>query len=259
MTPFMPRNLGSRIWRARWPVYFEVAFIALVDLVYEVMRALVAPTHQGITTSVDHAHDIAQIEATFGGNVETSVQRVTDGIAGGRFATTWYYTLAYTALFVGFLAAVWLWRRPNYAFIRNWFIMSQAIALVAFWLYPSAPPRLATSGLVDTTRHALTLGGALGWFQHLRNQYAAMPSLHIGLSFLYALALVWLCAPWGRWRQIWWFLPVWMAWVTVATANHYLLDGIAGVLTVIVALALTHAFSAQDVPRPWQRSATDDA
>ena len=253
----MRLTLRSRIWRARWPIYCEVAFVALLDLVYEVIRALVAPGGQGVNASLVHAHDIAHLEATLGANVETPVQRITDAIAGGRFATTWYYTLAYTTLFVGFLFGVWVWRRQNYAFVRNWFVMSQAIALVVVWRYPSAPPRLAASGHIDTTRHALTLGGALGWFQQLRNQYAAMPSLHIGLSFLYALALVWLCASWGRWRQVWWVLPLWMAWVTMATANHYLLDGIAGVLTVLVALAITHKLTARDVPRPWQRCRPD--
>ncbi len=135
--------------------------------------------------------------------------------------------------------------------MRNWFWAAHGIALVVFWAYPVAPPRLVKAGLVDTTKQALTLGGALDWFQHLRNDYAAMPSLHIGLSFLYALTLFWLCASWGRWRNVFWILPLWMAWVTMSTANHYLLDGIGGILTVLVALAVINWVSADDIPRPW--------
>jgi len=247
------QRLGSCIWRARWPVYCEIMFFALVDVLYEIMRAVVAPNTAGVHASLRHAHDIARLEAALGLNIEAWAQRVTDQIAAAQFITTWYYTLSYTALFIGFFLILWFWQPSKYAFVRNWFWTTHAFALVAFWLYPSAPPRLANSGLIDTTKQALTLGGALEWFQHLRNAYAAMPSLHIGLSFLYALTLVWLCTSWGRWRHVWWILPVWMTWVTMATANHYLLDGVAGVLTVLVALVLINKVAAHDVLRPWQR------
>lgn len=250
--PKQSRPLGSRIWRAQWPAYCEIAFFALLDLIYEVLRALVAPNSAGVHAAFRHAGSIINLEATLGIGMESWAQHATDEIAGGRFVTTWYYTLAYAPLFIGFFLVLWFWRPANYAFVRNWFWAAHGIALIAFWLYPLAPPRFAKQGLIDTTKQALTLGGALDWFQHLRNDYAAMPSLHIGQSFLYALTLVWLCASWGKWRQLWWILPVWMAWVTMATANHYLLDGVGGILAVLAALVVIDRVSAADIPRPWQ-------
>jgi len=248
------RRQGSRAWRAQWPVYCEFIFFAFLDLLYETIRALIAPDTSAIQTAVANAHDLLRLEQALGVGMEAWSQRITDAVAGGRFVTTWYYTLAYTPLFIGFFVLLWLWRRSNYAFVRNWFWMAHGIALIVFWAYPLAPPRLVKAGLIDTTKHALTLGGALDWFQHLRNEYAAMPSLHIGLSFLYALALAWLCTSWGRWRQLWWILPIWMAWVTMATANHYLFDGFAGIATILAALGIVHLISAANIPRPWQRA-----
>jgi hypothetical protein len=253
------RRQGSRVWRAQWPVYCEVLLLVVLDLAYEIIRAVIAPDAAGIRGAVRHAHSLVRTEQHLGLDIESWAQRVTDDIVGGRFIASWYYTLAYFALFIGFFLILWLWRKPNYAFVRNWFWMAHVIALIVFWAYPVAPPRLVTTGLIDTTKHALTLGGALDWFQHLRNEYAALPSLHIGLSFLYALTLFWLCGSWGRWRNAWWILPAWMAWVTMATANHYLVDGLAGILAVLAALAVVDWMSARDIRRPWQAGQTADA
>jgi len=257
MTDWIRRE-GSRVWRAKWPVYCEILFCAFLDLMYETIRALIAPDTSAIRSAVANAHAVLRVETRLGVSMEAWSQRVTDELAGGRLVTTWYYTLAYLPLFIGFLILIWYWRRPSYAFVRNWFWAAHGIALVVFWAYPLAPPRLVKAGLVDSTKQALTLGGALDWFQHLRNAYAAMPSLHIGQSFLYALTLFWLCASWGRWRNVLWILPLWMAWVTMSTANHYLLDGIGGILTVLAALAVINWVSADDIPRPWEPRTTPE-
>jgi membrane-associated phospholipid phosphatase len=59
------------------------------------------------------------------------------------------------------------------------------------------------------------------------NQYAAMPSLHVGWDLCVGLALV-AAAGTLTMRTIGRLMPVVMAAATVLTANHYLLDVIAG-------------------------------
>jgi hypothetical protein len=71
--------------------------------------------------------------------------------------------------------------------------------------------------------------------------------------------LFWLCRSWGPWRNVWWVLPVWMAWVTFATANHYAFDGIGGIVAVAGALAIVNWISTADIRRPWQPDQTADA
>ncbi len=253
------RRYGARAWRAQWPVYCEIVLFVVLDLVYEVLRALVAPDPAGVRGAFRHARSILHSEHALGVAIESWSQRVTDAVAGGRFVTTWYYTLAYTPLFIAFFVGLWYLRKSNYAFVRNWFWTAHGLALIVFWAYPVAPPRLVARGLIDTTKHALTLGGALDWFQHLRNEYAAMPSLHIGQSLLFGLTLFWLCRSWGPWRNVWWILPVWMAWVTFATANHYVFDGIGGIVAVAGALAIVNWISTADIRRPWEPDQTADA
>jgi len=253
------RRIARRAWRAQWPIYCELILFAVLDLAYEVLRAVVAPGASGVRAAFGHAHSVLSGEQALGLNFESWSQRVTDAVAGGRFVTTWYYTLAYTPLFITFFVGLWFLRKRNYAFVRNWFWIAHGVALIAFWLYPLAPPRLVAAGLIDTTKTALTLGGALDWFQHLRNEYAAMPSLHVGQSFLFALTLFWLCRSWGPWRNLWWIVPVWMAWVVFATANHYVFDAIGGIATVLAALFIVDRVSARDIARPWDPVPTADA
>ena len=109
-----------------------------------------------------------------------------------KFTTTWIYTLAHTTGFTVMFLWVWFRRRENYPMFRNWFWVTNGIAVLGYWLYPLAPPRLTGIGLEDPTKQALELGGALSWFQPFRNEFAAMPSMHVGYSFLFGLTLFWL-------------------------------------------------------------------
>jgi PAP2 superfamily len=247
-------SLRARIVRAAWPLPLEILFMAILDLAYEALRLVVAPHGQRVQSAYASAHHIVAAEKSLHLAIESSVQHLTDTIPGGRFVTTWYYTVAYTPLFIGFFVVVWFRWRTHYAFLRNWFWTTHILAVLVFLVLPVAPPRFALNGVVDTTQHALRLGGALNWFQSLRNDYAAMPSLHIGQSFLFACALVLLMHRPGFRKYLWWLLPIWMAWVTMATANHYLLDGVGGVMTVLIALWIVDALTGRDVVRPWQTS-----
>ena len=243
----------SRVWRARWHWGFEVLLFVVLTVVYEGARDLVAPgTAEQIARAFHHAQDVVSVEDALHLHVEADIQDITHAIPGGESAVKWYYTLAHTPGFIAFFTLIWLIRKPEYGFVRNWFWGTHIFAVLTFWLYPLAPPRFLDLGLEDTTKEALKLGGALDWFQPFRNEFAAMPSLHIGYSFFYALALTWLLRPAGRWRFLVWLIPAWMAWVTMSTANHYWLDGVGGAVCVLLGLGLVHLLSGPDVPRPWR-------
>ena len=84
-------------------------------------------------------------------------------------------------------------------------------------------PRL---GFVDTgLRFGQSVYGPRG-HDHLANEFAAMPSLHVGWAVLLAVAvIVTFRTPW-RWLAV--VHPVVTALVVVVTANHFWLDGLAG-------------------------------
>jgi hypothetical protein len=106
---------------------------------------------------------------------------------------------------------------------------------------PLAPPRmLALSGLADTGRlYGPEVYGSPS-SDPLSNQYAAMPSLHVGWALAVAITLI--VATRGRWRWLWLAHPLLTLLVVVATGNHYWLDGLVAIAILGVVLLL--------VPRP---------
>ena len=143
---------------------------------------------------------------------------------------------------------MFLRHRARLRFLHTWYWVTNGAAVIVYGLYPLAPPRfVAGLGLEDTTKAALELGGGLSWFQPFRNLYAAMPSMHVGQTVLYALAITWLVR--SRWRWLVWLWPAMMLVTVMATANHYWLDGVGGTACVAVALAVTTLLVRDG--RPW--------
>ena len=133
------------------------------------------------------------------------------------------------------LTMVWLalHHRRHFLRLRDAMLVSGAIGMAIFVSYPVAPPRLAGLGLVDTVTeqsHAYRVLQPPAF----TNQYAAMPSLHSGWDLLVGMAIVG-AASTLLLRLVGFALPVLMGLAVVATANHYLVDVIAGVALVLVA------------------------
>jgi membrane-associated phospholipid phosphatase len=140
----------------------------------------------------------------------------------------------------GLTAGVMLWlhrRRPEgFPFIRTALLLASGLAIVGFLVYPTAPPRLASVGIVDTVS-----GGHVdlnrGLVSSLYNPYAALPSMHVGYALIVAAGLV----RHGRRplvRAIGALYPPFVLLVIVATGNHFFLDAAAGALVAGLAAAL---------------------
>lgn len=248
-------SFPARLWAARWPLWCEVLLFLVLFVAYEWLRDLVAV--EDPTRPLRHALDIVDIERSLGLFVEPDVQDLAHATAAGEFITKWFYTLAYTGGFLAMFVWVWFRRRPWFPVFRNWFWITNFLAVVGYWVYPLAPPRLTDLDLEDPTKATLTLGGALDWFQPFRNEFAAMPSMHVGQSVLFGLALFWLLRP-SPWRWLAFAWPAFMLFTVMATANHWWLDGVGGVVTVLLGLAIAAAL-AGGMPLPWQRCGRDAA
>jgi hypothetical protein len=238
-----------RAWFAEWPVWAEVLLFLLLTVAYEALRDLVATGD--VLVPLANAHDIIDAERALGLFVEPDIHDWVQSVGALEFATTWTYTLAHTIGFTVMFLWVWFFRRENYPMFRNWFWVTNGIAVVGYWLYPLAPPRLTDIGLEDPTKQTLELGGALSWFQPFRNEFAAMPSMHVGYTVLFGLTLFWLLRP-SPWRWLAFLWPILMLFTVMATSNHWWLDGVGGAAVVLGALALI-ARLAGPYPRPWER------
>jgi len=137
------------------------------------------------------------------------------------------------------VVAVWLYfrHRPQYLLMRNAFLISGAIGLTVYALFPVTPPRLMPEGLgfTDTVFSQYGVSRVANpWF--LRNEYAAVPSLHFGWNLLAAVA-VWLASRDVALRSFAVLMPLATLAAIVLTANHYILDAVAGVLAIAAGMA----------------------
>jgi PAP2 superfamily len=210
----------------------EVGIFALALVVYQASRALVIGSP---ATAFDNARALIHVEKGTGLFVETAIQaRVLPHVQLVEVLNLFYLTAHWVVTPLFF---VWLYRRRRHAYaaVRNAFLVANGLALVVFMLFPVAPPRLAGAreGFVDTLSSVSDVdlhGGVLsGWF----NPYAAVPSMHFGYAALVGVVTAALVRPlWIRALAL--SYPLFVFLVIVGTANHYVIDAIAGGLAMIL-------------------------
>ena len=142
---------------------------------------------------------------------------------------------------------VWLWRRHRgqYRRARTWLATTTVMALVGFVLFPAAPPRLMPAGFGFTDTMAEHAG--VGWWGgaasapkglgSMTNEFAAMPSLHVGWALWCGLMLFRYAGD-RTVRVLGLLYPVLITLVVLGTGNHYLFDCVAGALLLGVGALL---------------------
>ncbi|CAN5737006.1 hypothetical protein BH20CHL4_BH20CHL4_02770 [soil metagenome] len=153
---------------------------------------------------------------------------------------------SYSWFFLPIVAGALFWLfivdDPVFRRFRTCLAISAALALVIMALFPVAPPRmLPGSDIIGT--HAMR-GGSHSFV----NQFAAVPSLHVGWVALSGVALFAGVKHWIRW--FWLIGPVFvMTFTVMATGHHYLVDGIVGsAIGVIPFLVLTYRSALEASP-----------
>ncbi len=200
-------------------------------LVYSQVRGLAG---QRVSDAFINAYNLIDIERDLGIFKELTLQQWV-------LASDFLVDLFNLVYFYGFFplvlptAAFLFLRRPEvYRLARNAFLISGGIAVSFFLTLPTAPPRLVGMGFIDTLNQSFTptyssIPGV--------NHYAALPSMHVGWTFLLAVALFLAFKDW-RFRPVFFVIPVAMFSATVATGNHYFLDGILGLIVAVAALRI---------------------
>jgi len=184
----------------------------------------------------EHAGETIRFEQSLGILAEATVQSATLSYSflTHMFNIIYFYGHWPVILVCG---AVLFVKNPRiYVITRNAFLISGAVALVVYTLFPVAPPRLAFPGISDTL--AMTVPISLDK-SRLINPYAALPSLHVGWDLLIALGIFFGTSRWFiRYPAL--LLPPAMLMATVVTGNHFFVDGIAGALVASSAFALSY-------------------
>ena len=144
-------------------------------------------------------------------------------------ANVYYFAAHFPSMLLFLLWGLFL-KRTAMPRVRWALIGSTAVGLVTHLAFPLAPPRmLDLAGFVDTARILGPDPYALG-IAKAANEFAAMPSMHVGWALLVAVAVVSLAT--SRWRWLVVVHPIVTTLVVVVTANHYWTDVVAGAVLV---------------------------
>jgi len=165
---------------------------------------------------------LVDLERALGLYVEPDIQTL--AMRSGYLTRTvnWIYSFGFLAFVAAALLWLWVTDAPNYRLLRNSLGISALLAVPAIALFPVAPPRLTPgSGLLDTI-------ALLGREHAFANEYAAIPSLHVG--WMAAAGLVLGRSVGGRrGAAVAMLLGPIMLLTVIATGNHFWIDGVVGV------------------------------
>jgi hypothetical protein len=223
---------------AGWRALTEIGLLAGGFLLYEWGRSLFVGS---ATATQDNADRIMAFERRLGLDVEGSIQQFVLRHDDLVVRLNWIYSFAFLSLVLGALFYLYVSNEELYRAYRTSLGISALLALITIALMPTAPPRLAPeSGLLST--HEL-VGGSHGFV----NQYAAMPSLHVGWTALAGFLLS-RTARRAAIRYFWIIVPVAvMTFTVMATGNHYWVDGAVGATYALVpAIVLTRRWEARE-------------
>ncbi len=244
--PDAPVGARDRVRRRRPvadPVWWaEVLLLALCWGLYQGVRLLV-PSDALVARA--NGEGVLRLERALALDVEQGLNAV---VTASRFlALSCDYFYATAHYLVTPVVLVWIYRRHNHAYVRarSVLLVMSVLGLVGFWLLPTMPPRLLGGGFVDT----MAVFSDYGWWGTaasapaglggLTNQFAAMPSLHVGWAAWVGACLVVLGT--RRWLRLLGVLyPLVTTLVVIATANHYVLDAVAGLLVLGASTGLVH-------------------
>jgi hypothetical protein len=195
------------------------------------------------TKAFENGWRVIGLEQRLTGLRELTFQGWTESSHFLAVAVSWtYWNSEFTV--IG-LALLWVYLRRNPAFtrFRNTVLLANVLGLIGYVLLPTAPPRFFTSvGFTNTLGQIGGLNHGSGLIQLAANPYAAMPSLHAADALIVGVVLASVVRH-RVWKVVWLLWPAWVWFSVMATANHFWLDVLAGILLGTIALAIVYQAS----------------
>jgi hypothetical protein len=247
-------------WGLRW--WHELIYVVLVYVAYSAVRNQFGSGGGNVDPepAFNHAKAIIQLQRNIGLYFEDRLQQWYLDLPLHGIIRFWniYYGLFHFVVVA--IALVWMFRKApeRYRLWRNTLAFTTLLALVGFASFSLMPPRLLddpgtfggcqiyaagqtlpdNEGEPPCDRYEFvdTVAEYGGWASFgseemaaVSNQYAAMPSMHIGWSTWCALVLAPLVR--RRWlRALVIAYPFFTLFDIMVTANHYWIDGVGGLI-----------------------------
>ncbi|GAA2061251.1 phosphatase PAP2 family protein [Williamsia deligens] len=223
--------------RPRW--WVEIAVIGGLYAIYSLIRNSVGEV---AATAYRNAGSILAFEDRW----HAALERPLNEWVHNTPVVADVVALQYATLHFIVTPAVLIWlffrRGAHYRRVSAVLILTTVLALIGFYWYPTAPPRLLRhEGFVDVMSQTSNWGwwpesGAPG-SDAISNQFAAMPSLHCAWAAWCGLALVFLAR--RRWvKVLGGIYPFTTFFVVMGSGNHFVLDVLAGLGTLAIAAGI---------------------
>jgi hypothetical protein len=221
--------------RAWFPHARELAIIAGAYWLYMYTRSL-AFNDLG-ATALANASVIISVERSLGFFWEPQWQEW--AISGAKALVVffnWAYIVTFWPIILTTGSILYVVNRNRYRYYRNIVLITLALALVAFAVFPLAPPRMMAEHFVDTINAFGPRFYASREFANFYNPYAAMPSLHFSWTIMFGV--LFLRTP-NKLLKIFGVLyPTLTLLAITITANHYIMDAGGGGLLMIAAFVI---------------------
>jgi hypothetical protein len=221
--------------RAGFSTRREVAIGLGVYAAYLLVRHAVV-NERGRAEAARNASRIVAVERTLGIHVERELQ----ALLLSRRRLIAVLNVAYVTLNVG-LTVGWLMRlfhrrHPEFHRLRRAAVAATLGAQPVFLFFPVAPPRTLEE-FVDTIEEVSGLDLDRGLIARLYDPIAAMPSIHVAYAVVTAAGIA-ETSDSAVARALAPAYPPLVTLVVLVTANHYVLDAVAGGALGLIALRL---------------------
>jgi len=247
--PARIRTLADRALPHGWAdLLRQIVLFCGAYWLYRLVRGLVDGR---LNDAYANAHHIVAFEQNLHAFFEPHVQAFAEAHHVLVDFASWAYVNSHFVITTLTLAWIYLRRNERFYFVRNMFMVSMGIALVLYFLFPTAPPRfLPDLGFRDSVADFTGVKPESGAENLLFNPYAAVPSMHVCFALMLAFPMARMVR--RRWAAVLWRLyPLVITWVVLATANHWWTDAALGALTAAVSAGFAAGFFARVRPDAW--------
>ena len=204
-------------------IFLNLATFGLLWLGYSTVRRVTADSTK---IAAENAVNLVKFQDWMGFPNEATLQGwFIDSEVLIKIANTFYFVMHFPSMIV-FLVWVMVRKIEWMPQVRASLCLATFSGLIIHLLFPLMPPRLMVSyGFIDTAKVFGPDPYSLG-IAKAANEFAAMPSLHVGWALLIALAAIRILKTPARWLML--LHPILTTIVVVITANHFWLDIIVG-------------------------------
>ena len=189
----------------------------------------------------EHARAVAGLEHGLGIDPERWLNALFLRSTAVEVAASYWYSVMHYVVTPLVLYALYRLRPDLYRPLRSALVIATVVALVVYLTWPVAPPRL-----MGDFHDTLLATADFGWWSGhasapqglgaTTNELAAMPSMHVGWAVWSSIAaLTFVRVRWARMLLV--AYPMVTLIVVVGTANHWVLDAVAGAAIAIGAAA----------------------